>query len=114
MKNCLNAFVLAVLLMNLPALSYAADPAKGQELSRQCSVCHGKLGLAKDPEVPNLAGQSAFYVEKSLRDYQSGAREDRRMTLMVQNLSVQDIKDIAAWYESIIVTAEAPEKPADD
>ena len=96
-------------LMNLP-MSYAADPAKGQELSRQCSVCHGKLGLAKDPEVPNLAGQSALYVEKSLRDYQTGVREDRRMTLMVQNLSDKDIKDIAAWYESIIVTAEAPEK----
>lgn len=114
MKHCLGTVLPTMVLMCLSALSHAADPVKGQELSRQCSVCHGKLGLAKDPEVPNLAGQSAFYVEKSLRDYQSGAREDRRMTLMVQNLSVQDIKDIAAWYESIIVTAEAPEKPDED
>ena len=88
---------------------HATDPAQGQTLSKQCSVCHGKLGIAKDPEVPNLAGQSAFYLEKSLKDYQTGKREDRRMTLMVQNLSDQDIKDIAAWYESIVETATLPE-----
>ena len=96
-------------LITFTATTQAADPVKGQTLSKQCSVCHGKLGIAKDPEVPNLAGQSAFYVEKSLKDYQTGKREDRRMTLMVQNLSEQDIKDIAAWYESIVVTASLPE-----
>ena len=96
-------------LLTFSVATKAADPMKGQTLSKQCSVCHGKLGIAKDPEVPNLAGQSAFYTEKSLKDYQTGKREDRRMTLMVQNLSEQDIKDIAAWYESIVVTATLPE-----
>jgi len=88
----------------------AADPLAGKALSKQCSVCHGKLGIAKDPEVPNLAGQSAFYTEKSLKDYQTGKREDRRMTLMVQGLTEQQIKDIAAWYESIEVTVTPPEE----
>lgn len=90
-----------------PAL--AADPDNGRILARQCSVCHGKIGVAQDPEVPNLAGQSAFYIEKSLKDYQSGAREDRRMTLMAQPLTEEQIKDLAAWYASIVVTAEIPE-----
>lgn len=74
-------------------------------------MCHGKEGIASDPEVPNLAGQSAFYVEKSLKDYKSGIRQDRRMTLMAANLSDADIKDLAAWYASITVEVTVPENP---
>ncbi|MFK8080750.1 MAG: cytochrome c [Granulosicoccus sp.] len=89
--------------------AHAADPANGQTLARQCSVCHGKMGMANDPESPNLAGQSALYLEKSLKDFRSGARQDRRMSLMAQNLSDSDIKDLAAWYASFIVEVTAPE-----
>ena len=52
----------------------AADPDKGRKLARKCSVCHGKNGMARDPEVPNLAGQSAFYLQKTLKDFRSGVR----------------------------------------
>ncbi len=102
---------IAVAVLNLGQLptALAADPVKGQELSRQCSVCHGKTGVANDPEVPHLAGQSAFYLEKSLKDYRSGARQDRRMTLMAANLSDSDIKDIAAWYASFLLEVTVPE-----
>jgi cytochrome c553 len=89
--------------------AFAADPENGQKLSRKCSVCHGKNGMAKDPEVANLAGQSAFYLEKSLKDFRKGIREDRRMSLIVMNLSDDDIKDLAAWYSSFVVTVEVPE-----
>ena len=47
----------------------AADLAKGKALSVQCSVCHGKNGIAKDPESSNLAGQSAYYLEKATVSY---------------------------------------------
>lgn len=101
-----------LILFALPTLSFAADAENGALLSRQCSVCHGKDGIAKDPEVANLAGQSAFYLEKSLKDFQKGMREDRRMTLIVQNLSDDDIKDLAAWYASFKVTVDMPELAA--
>lgn len=93
----------------LAAPAYAADPANGQKLSRQCSVCHGKTGIANDPEVANLAGQSAFYLEKSLKDFRKGIREDRRMSLIVEDLSDDDIKDLAAWYAAFVVTVVVPE-----
>lgn len=105
-----SAVMLTCLAMN--GVSIAADSdmiSMGRDKARQCSVCHGKFGVASDPEVPNLAGQSAFYIEKSLRDYQLGAREDRRMTLMVQNLSKEDIKQLAAWYASIQFTVIEPQ-----
>lgn len=98
---------LVIFAIGAPAA--AIDPENGRKLARKCSVCHGKIGIAKDPEVPNLAGQSAFYIEKSIKDYREGIREDRRMTLVVKDLSDEDIKDLAAWYESIEVVATAPE-----
>lgn len=110
MKRILGTLALGVGICTLaagPAL--AADPAAGRVLARQCSVCHGKLGVGTDPEVPNLAGQSAYYVEKSLKDYQTGAREDRRMTIIAQGLTPEAVEDLAAWYESLVIEVKAPE-----
>jgi len=83
--------------------------SNGKALSSQCSVCHGKDGIATDPESPNLAGQSALYIEKSILDYQKGIREDRRMSIIADGLSMDDIKDLAAWYSAFELTAKEPE-----
>ena len=103
-----SVFIILMQAVGLCQLAHAADPANGQVLARQCSVCHGKTGIGTDPEVPNLAGQPAFYLEKSIKDFQSGARQDRRMTLIVQNLDDNDIKDLAAWYASIVLEVVTP------
>lgn len=87
---------------------HGADLSKGKSLSVQCSVCHGKNGIAKDPESPNLAGQSALYLEKSLVDYQKGIREDRRMSIIAKTLSMEDVKNLAAWYAAFEVTVKEP------
>ena len=87
----------------------AADMANGKALSAQCSACHGKDGLSRDPEAPNLAGLSALYIEKSLVDYQKGARHDRRMSLIAQGLKKSQIKDLAAWYAAFKLTVKVPE-----
>lgn len=96
-----------LLLFSLSAFS--ADRAKGKLLSSQCSVCHGKDGIARDPESPNLAGQSALYLEKAMVDYQKGLREDRRMSIIAKGLSLEDIKDLAAWYSAFELTVKEPE-----
>jgi len=88
--------------------SFGADMAKGKALSSQCSVCHGKNGLAKDPESPNLAGLSSLYIEKTIVDYQKGLREDRRMSIIAKSLSMEDIKNLAAWYSAFELTVKEP------
>ena len=101
--------LLAICMIADGRAAFAADPETGRKLARQCSVCHGKLGLATDPEVPSIAGQSAFYIEKSLVAFQKGMREDRRMTLIAEPLSLTEIRDLAAWYASLEVTVKVPE-----
>lgn len=104
-----HALTAGLLLSLASASSPAADPANGQTLARQCSVCHGKNGIATDPEAPNLAAQSSLYLEKSLKDFREGVRQDRRMSLMAKNLTDEQIKDLAAWYSSFTVSVTLPE-----
>jgi len=107
--SCLPFVWISLLLSALTSVAVAADPANGQILARQCSVCHGKMGIASDPEMPSLAGQSELYLEKSLKDFRSGIREDRRMSLMAQSLTDEQIKDLAAWYSSFTVEVSRPD-----
>lgn len=105
----MNKLIIFYLSLCLSPVLAAADMANGKALSAQCSACHGKDGLSKDPEAPNLAGLSALYIEKSLVDYQKGARHDRRMSLIAQGLKKSQIKDLAAWYAAFKLTVKVPE-----
>jgi cytochrome c553 len=49
---------------------------------------------------PNLAGQHASYIRKSLQDYRDGQRVNPLMSGFATNLSDQDIEDLAAWFAS--------------
>ena len=86
----------------------AADAAAGTTKAAKCTVCHGLDGLAKNPDAPNLAGDSANYIRKQLGAYRSGERKDPQMSIMAKNLSDDDIADLAAWYSSLKVTVEMP------
>jgi len=75
-----------------------------------CQTCHGLDGRAKIPEAPNLAGQSAVYLGKALKDYRSGARKNDMMSIVAPALKDEDIDDLAAYYSSIEVTVAPPPK----
>ncbi|MBX2886022.1 MAG: cytochrome c [Granulosicoccus sp.] len=87
----------------------AGDQPNGKDLAKQCSTCHGKDGIATDPLASNLAGQPAIYLEKTLKDYRSGARQDPRMSFVAQTLDDDQIKALAEWYSSFKVEVIAPE-----
>ncbi|RLP24657.1 cytochrome c [Mesorhizobium sp. YM1C-6-2] len=96
------------ILPAMPAPVAAADAAAGKTKAAKCSVCHGLDGLAKNPDAPNLAGDSANYIRKQLGAYRSGERKDPQMSIMAKGLSDDDIADLAAWYSSLKVTVEMP------
>ncbi len=91
-------------------VAVAADADNGKALvdSHNCAACHGP-GLNKpvSPEYPKLAGQHASYVYWALRQYQMGngnpnfGRNNPIMQAQVQSLSQSDMKDIAAYVESL-------------
>ncbi|KVD78754.1 cytochrome C [Burkholderia sp. ABCPW 14] len=90
--------------------AHAADVAKGKDLveSHNCAACHGaKLDNPINAEYPRLAGQHADYLVWAMRQYQMGltnpllGRNNAIMQAQVQSLSVADMKDIAAYLESL-------------
>ncbi len=99
--------LLAAFVLSAPAS--AADLKLGKKKARMCIVCHGKDGLATNPEAPNLAGESAIYIEKQLVAFRNGERKHRQMTIIAKQLKDEDIKNLAAWYEAMKVTVELPD-----
>jgi cytochrome c553 len=78
------------------------DATKGKEKAAVCGACHGADGNTPlAPDYPRLAGQPDDYLEKALRDYKSGKRKNPLMSPQAQNLSKQDMKDLAAYFSQL-------------
>ena len=81
--------------------SVAADIAAGKAKSAVCAACHGPEGISFIPTYPNLAGQKAAYTYKQLKDFKEKRRKDPVMIAQSAGLSDEDMKNIAAYYESL-------------
>ncbi len=82
------------------ALIRSGDVARGEQLAdaEDCKKCHNMNGLSDDTDDPNIAGLSATYAFKQMKDYQSKNRDERGMYRAVRKLSDQQIADLAAYY----------------
>ncbi|MCL4799697.1 MAG: cytochrome c [Burkholderiales bacterium] len=98
-KRSLALGVVAVALA-LPACG--ADVAAGAKKANEvCAACHGPDGNKPiAPDYPKLGGQYRDYLQKTLKDYKSGARTNPIMTGQAQALTNKEIEDLAAYYAS--------------
>lgn len=85
-------------------LAFAITPSTSQErqprrdLIVECMACHGDDGIAKDREVPHLAGQNYDYLLKQLRDFQRGRRPHKEMRVMSRLMTEFELQEIADFY----------------
>ncbi len=91
-----------ILMLAAGGVQAGGDAARGQELAVDCADCHGDDGLG-DEDVPAIAGMDAAEQLKELMDFKSGARvdEDEDMVDSVEDLSEQDMADLAAYYATL-------------
>lgn len=68
--------------------------------SELCQGCHGETGVNAVSSYPMLAGQYSGYILKQLRNFKSGERSHQIMNGMAENLSEDDMSDIAAYFAS--------------
>jgi len=78
----------------------AGDIEAGKAKSAVCAACHGADGNSSNAAWPSLAGQHASYTYKQLTDFKAGRRVNASMTGMVALLNDDDMKNLAAFYES--------------
>ena len=98
----MNKVLVSLLLtLGLTGVAQAAGDAEaGKGKVAVCGACHGADGNSPAPNFPKLAGQGERYLLKQLHDIKSGARPVVEMTGMLDNLSDQDMADIAAYFAS--------------
>ena len=98
------------------AASHQADLSHGSVIAAQgtpngvpaCAQCHAFDGAADGSGAfPRIAGLSAYYFEKQMRDFASGVRDNAIMSPLTKPLSADDIADVAAYYAG----AKAPFPP---
>ncbi|MEH6951864.1 c-type cytochrome [Nitrobacter sp. NHB1] len=80
-----------------------------------CGQCHGAAGLGVGTDFPRLAGQWAVYIEKALRSWKAGDRKNDPMGVMANvanKLTDDQIKSVAAYYESLPAPAPAKSQEA--
>ena len=80
------------------------DATKGQAIAGQvCAACHANDGNSQLAANPKLAGQFYEYLHKQLVNFkpQGGKKPERDnavMAGMTANLSVDDLRNLAAYY----------------
>ncbi len=66
-----------------------------------CAACHGTDGIARDTEVPHLAGQNERYLFNQMMAFRTGKRAHKEMRYMARHMSVNEIAAIAAYYAAL-------------
>ena len=97
----LAAATVAFLPVVTVAQGVGGDAAAGKAKAAVCAACHGPAGVSVNPAWPSLAGQQPVYLAKQIRLFRDGVRVEPTMQPFVQNLSDEDIDDIAAYYAGL-------------
>ena len=110
----MKKFLYVILGFTITFSSYAkVDIAAGKEKAEiVCAACHGPDGNSTVPMWPKLAGQHSDYLVLQMQAFKEGKlRNDASMMGMMAPLSLQDMKNLAAYFNSQkIVIGEASPK----
>ena len=86
-------------------LALAATPVASQQPNRalilECMACHGDDGIAKDKDVPHLAGQNYQYLIRQMKNFQSGRRPHKEMRVMSRHMNETELEEIADYYSRL-------------
>ena len=98
----LSRKTIAVLMLALaPTAAQAIEKSELQDLMVQCAACHGADGIAREREVPDLAGQHDLYIYDQLKAFRSGKRPHKEMRYMGRHMSDAEMRAIADYYSSL-------------
>ncbi len=91
----------AVAVLGFSLGASAADQNAADKAKTLCAGCHGPNGISVNPLWPNLAGQKAVYIEKAMRDYKSGQRNDPSMSAIAATVADSEIAALGAYYAAL-------------
>jgi cytochrome c553 len=110
-KRIMVKTIATIALVLGTSLAYAGDMLQGDATAGEakamtCGACHGADGNSVVPSFPKLAGLGDKYLLKQMKDIRDGRRVVAAMAGQVDNMSDQDLADIAAFYDEQTRTPE--------
>ncbi|HET8869513.1 MAG TPA: c-type cytochrome [Aquabacterium sp.] len=108
MKRFLNLIAFASVALTLSGLAHASetkaakpDLAAGEaKATAVCGACHTFDGSRGAPTYPILQGQHPEYIVKQLTEFKEGKRKNAVMNGMAAALTPEDMKNVAAFYNT--------------
>jgi cytochrome c553 len=112
MKKTVKQVLFSLGLVAIAQGAVAGNAEAGADKVAVCAACHGNDGNSPAPAFPKIAGLGEKYLLKQLQDIQAWDQETDpelkprtgrpvvEMTGMLRGLSDQDLRDIAAYYNS--------------
>ena len=99
MKRLIAGVVLGV---SLTAVAHGAgDPAAGEQKAAVCTSCHGQGGAKPIMgSYPKLSGLGEQYLFNQLTAIKAGDRAVPQMTGLLDAMSDQDLRNLAAYFDS--------------
>ena len=99
MKRLIAGVVLGV---SLTAVAHGAgDPAAGEQNAAVCASCHGQGGAKPIMgSYPKLSGLGEQYLFNQLTAIKAGDRAVPQMTGLLDAMSEQDLRNLAAYFDS--------------
>ena len=91
--------------------SSTAQSAK--EKTEPCTACHGEDGNARIENTPSLAGQPAQYLLIQLILFRDKQRVAEAMTPFVEQLTDEDVQELAAYFSEQKPLPDPDLAPAD-
>ena len=91
-------WALTVLLASAPAA--AEELSRAMMLSNSCMGCHGPQGVSPG-SIPSIAGKSAEFIERALKEFRSGERPATVMQRHAGAYTDEEIGLIARYFANI-------------
>lgn len=76
-------------------------PHRAVDIATDCAPCHGVDGIARDRDVPHLAGQNEGYLYNQMKAFQSGRRPHKEMRQMSRPLTDAEMQAIAEYFSTL-------------
>ena len=96
------SLLVAMLLAGSVSAAPKADLAKGKDIAEKvCAACHAADGNSGIAMYPKLSAQHADFIVRETKAIKEGKRttgSSAAMTPMVQSLSDDDIRNVAAYF----------------
>ncbi len=92
----------------------AADSEAGKNKAGGCAACHGENGISLTENTPSLAAQPDQFLQWQLVFFRSGARKNEIMEPAAEQLSNEDVRDLAAYFASLKPPKSSSAEATDD